>query len=152
VWNAARSPHAGSAGDGWSRADTVLTGSMRPGIEPGDVEILRPEPTAALRVGQIVALRPPKDSFTVSHRIIAVRHGAGRDAGLWITTRGDANNVADPWGSVRVVGPTAWVVAGVVPGVGYLSVWVRQPLLHLMLLAAVVLLICSMAMNAIWRP
>src|SRR5580658_6687346 len=30
---------------GWWRVETVLSGSMRPGIAPGDVEILQSEPT-----------------------------------------------------------------------------------------------------------
>ena len=133
---------------GWWRFDSVLSGSMRPGMQPGDVEILQPEPISALRVGQIVAFHPPKDQFTVTHRIIALRHHDG----IWITTKGDANNVSDPWGTIRVLGPSAWVVSGVVPHVGYLSVWVRTPLPHLLLVLTIVLLVCSLALEAIWRP
>jgi signal peptidase len=133
---------------GWWRFDSVLSGSMRPGMQPGDVEILRPEPVSALRVGQIVAFHPPKDQFTVTHRIIALRHHDG----TWITTKGDANNVSDPWGSIRVLRPTAWVVSGVVPHVGYLSVWVRTPLPHLLMVTTIVLFVCFIALEAIWRP
>jgi signal peptidase I len=132
---------------GWWRTDTVLTGSMRPGIQPGDVEILRHEATGAIHVGQIVAFHPPHDQFTVSHRVIGIHHRHG----LWITTKGDANNVPDPWGSVRVLGSSAWVVTGVVPHVGYLSVWVRTPLPHLLLVLTIVLLVCALALEAIWR-
>ncbi len=133
---------------GWWRFDSVLTGSMRPGMQPGDVEILRPEPTSALRVGQVVAFHPPKDNFTVSHRVIELRHHDG----IWMTTKGDANNVSDPWGSVRVLGPSVWVVSGVVPRVGYLSVWARTPLPRLLLALTVVVLVCALTLEAIWRP
>jgi len=132
---------------GWWRTDTVLSGSMRPGVQPGDVEVLRPEPTASLHVGQIVAFHPPHERFTVSHRVIAVH----RRHGLWITTKGDANNVADPWGSVRVLSSSVWVVSGVVPHIGYLSVWVRTPMPHLLLALTIVLLVCALALEAIWR-
>jgi signal peptidase len=136
---------------GWWRVDTVLTGSMRPGIQPGDVEILRPEPVTALRVGQIVTFHPPKDPVMVTHRVVAVRHGSGRDQGIWITTKGDANNVDDPWGSVRVLGSTVWVVHGVVPSIGYLSVWIRTPLPHLLMILLIVALVCTIALEMIWR-
>jgi signal peptidase len=132
---------------GWWRTDTVLTGSMRPGIQPGDVEILRSEPTSALAVGQIVAFQPPGDQFAVSHRVIAIGHHHG----IWITTKGDANNVPDPWGSVRIKSGTVWVVRGVVPHIGYLSVWARTPWPHLLLVLTIVLLVCGLALEAIWR-
>jgi signal peptidase I len=136
---------------GWWRTDTVLSGSMRPGMQPGDVEILRPEATSALRVGQVVAFHPTNQSFVVSHRVVALRIGSGRDRGVWITTKGDANNTADPWGSIRVLSPKVWVVSGVVPYVGFLSVWVREPLPHLLELLTIVLLACTLALEAIWR-
>jgi len=44
------------------------------------------------------------------------------------------------------------VVSGVVPHVGYLSVWVRTPLPHLLLVLTIVLLVCSIALELIWRP
>jgi len=133
---------------GWWRFDSVLTGSMRPGMQPGDVEVLRPEPTSALRVGQVVAFHPPMDNFTVSHRVIELRHHGG----IWMTTKGDANNASDPWGSIRVLGPSVWVVSGVVPRVGYLSVWARTPLPRLLLALTIVVLVCALTLEAIWRP
>jgi signal peptidase len=132
---------------GWWRTDTVLSGSMRPGIQPGDVEILRPEAAVDVQVGQIVAFRPPREHFTVSHRVVAVRHHDG----VWITTKGDANNADDPWGSVHVLGSSVWVVKGVIPYVGFLSVWLQNPLPHLLLALTIVLLVCGLALEAIWR-
>ena len=134
------------------RVETVLTGSMRPGIQPGDVELLRPEPVSALRTGQVVAFHPPGDAFTVTHRVVAIRHGTGAHAGTWITTRGDANNADDPWGSIRVLGPTVWVVRAVVPDLGYLNVWLRSPDVHLGVVVSVVLLASLLALQQVWRP
>ena len=129
------------------RFETVLTGSMRPGIQPGDVEILVPEATSSVRVGQIVAFHPPHETFTVTHRVIAIHH----DHGVWITTKGDANNVRDPWGAVHIIGSSVWVVHHVVPRLGYLSMWVKSPIPHLVLLVVVVLLICLGTLRMIWR-
>jgi signal peptidase I len=137
---------AGSAMGFW-RADAVLTGSMRPAIHPGDVEVLQQVPTPSLRPGQIVAFHPPHAAFVVSHRVISVHHHHG----TWITTKGDANNVADPWGSIRILSPKAWVVVAVVPHAGYLSVWVKSPMIQLFLMIAAVLLVCALAIERIWR-
>jgi signal peptidase len=132
---------------GWWRTETVLSGSMRPGIQPGDVEILRQLPASELRVGQILAFHPPHASFIVSHRVTTIH----RRHATWITTKGDANNVADPWGSVRIASPDVWVVSAVVPHAGYLSVWVKTPLPHLLVIIAIVSLVWLLAIERIWR-
>jgi signal peptidase I len=129
------------------RFETVLTGSMRPGIQPGDVEVLVPEPTSAIRVGQIVAFHPPHAAFTVTHRVIAVNDHHG----VWITTKGDANDVRDPWGDIHIIGSSVWVVHHVIPHLGYVSMWVKSPLPHVLLLVVVVLLICVGTLRMIWR-
>ena len=87
----------------------------------------------------------------MTHRVVSIRRRTGTHAGLWITTRGDANNVDDPWGSVRVLGSTVWVVRAVVPGVGFLSVWLRNPVVHLVTLLTMVALVCFLALRMIWR-
>jgi len=139
----------GGAGNavGWWRTETVLSGSMRPDIQPGDVEILRKVPSSNLRVGQILAFRPPHDSFIVSHRVTNIR----RLHGTWVTTKGDANNVADPWGSVRIASHDVWIVSAVVPQAGYLSLWVKTPIPHLLLIMAIVSLVWLLAIERIWR-
>jgi signal peptidase I len=133
---------------GWWRVETVLSGSMRPTIHPGDLEILRSESTASVRVGQIVAFHPPHESITVTHRVIALDR---RASGVWVVTKGDANNTKDPWGTVRLTGDHVWTVIGVVPRAGTADVWLRQPQLHLGLLIAVGLLCAAIALEAIWR-
>ena len=132
---------------GWWRTETVLSGSMRPGIQPGDVEILRQVPSSELRVGQILAFHPPHENFLVSHRVTTIHH----QHGMWVATKGDANNVADPWGSVRITSHDAWIVAAVVPHAGYLSVWVKTPIPHLLVIIANVSLVWLLAIERIWR-
>jgi len=133
---------------GWWRAETVLSGSMRPGINPGDVEILVSEPVTALHLGQIVAFYPPHETFTVTHRVVALQRTS---TGTYITTKGDANDADDPWGRIRILGSHVWVVQAVIPKVGYVTVWARTPIVRLLIALFVVALACGMAIRRIWR-
>lgn len=79
---------------GW-QALTVLTGSMRPAIAPGQVVLVSPESASAMRPGQIVTYHRPGLAGTVTHRVRSVRPAPqGR---LRVTTRGDANRGAETW-------------------------------------------------------
>jgi signal peptidase len=114
----------------------VLSGSMRPAIQPGDLAVVRPVSVPSLEVGDVVVYHPPgtgvgDDATPVMHRITSLER---RTDGLWITTRGDANGADDPWGRVRLRGDTAYRLLTVVPKVGYLPVWsqgLRGPVLVL---------------------
>lgn len=73
---------------------TVLTGSMRPALEPGDVVVTRPVDPADLAVGDVVTFQPVSgDPTLVTHRIVAVTREAGVVTS--VTTRGDANGADD---------------------------------------------------------
>ena len=120
---------------------------MRPAIQPGDVEILRQIAPSELRVGQIISFHPPHASYIVSHRVTTIN----RHHGTWITTKGDANKVADPWGTVRIASRDVWVISTVVPSAGYLSVWVKTPVPHLLVIIAIVSLVWLLAIERIWR-
>lgn len=106
-----------AAGIGFRVADfhvqTVLSGSMRPTMSPGDLAITQGVPTNSLRVGDVIVFTPPTETQAVIHRI------ASRDGDV-ITTKGDANNVADPW-SVTLQGSTAYRLVFVVPYLGWLT-------------------------------
>src|SRR5664280_1929308 len=72
----------------------VLTGSMRPDYGPGAVLLTRQVPLAAVHPGMIVLFVPPGDHAEYAHRITSV---TGPASAPIITTKGDANEVADPW-------------------------------------------------------
>jgi signal peptidase len=121
---------------------------MRPTLAPGDVAVLTPEPLAELRRGQIVAFHPPGDPrLTVIHRVFAI-HRVGNDT--VIQTKGDANNAADAW-HARLVGDRVWRESTKVPLLGYLSVWSAQRPVRFGLLIAIVVLLVSALLGAIWR-
>lgn len=97
------------------RFDTVLSGSMRPGIQPGDVVMVRAVPNDDLRMGDVIAYMPPQQTVPVLHRIVDI------DASGGIVTQGDANNVSDPWGRVRPEGDTTLRLVWVIPKVGLIT-------------------------------
>lgn len=130
---------------GW-RALNVATGSMSPAIKPSSLVIIHKVPQSKLKVGDVVTyMAPAGNGQTITHRIVKVeeRHGA-----RWITTKGDANEVADrPFAAGRVVGRV--LIAA--PGLGGLAQSLRTPGLAL----AVVILPASWViiaeMRTLWR-
>ncbi len=120
------------------RVEPVLSGSMRPGIQPGDIAVLRPVSVQQLRVGEVIAYLPPNETTPVMHRIVSL------DA-QGIVTKGDANSVADPWGRVQMRSATVDLLVAVVPAVGLLLEIRRE----LLIAAGGVLLFA--ATLAIWR-
>src|SRR6476659_3232822 len=81
------------------RTMTMLTGSMAPGINPGDVTVAVQEPTSTLAVGQIISYQIPIDDHrVVSHRVVKVTRGPG--GAVVVQTKGDHNPSADPWTAI----------------------------------------------------
>ena len=107
-------------GTGRWHATPVLSGSMRPGIQPGDIVVTQRVPVTDLHVRDVIVFHPPNegDRQTV-HRIVKLKVKNGTTV---ITTRGDANTVNDP-AVTTLTGATAYRVARVVPLVGYPAVW-----------------------------
>lgn len=76
-------------GLGW-QPTVVMTGSMRPAIQPGDVVVTRGVPAAALRAHQVVLVPDPDHPGRLRlHRLDRIGPG-GR-----LVLRGDANSSAD---------------------------------------------------------
>jgi signal peptidase I len=133
---------------GVSRFNVIDTASMRPTLSPGDVAVLTPERIGDLRRGQVVAFHPPGEPrLTVIHRVFSVRRLRGS---VVIQTKGDANNTTDAW-KARLVGNTVWRASAKVPKLGYLSVWSGQRPVRFVLLIAIVVLLVSTLLGAIWR-
>ncbi|GAA1246223.1 signal peptidase I [Oryzihumus leptocrescens] len=98
------------------RTMTMLTGSMAPGINPGDVTVAVPEPISQLAVGQVITYQIPVDDHRdVSHRVVAVKRQA--NGTVQIQTKGDHNTGVDPWTAV-ITDRQVWRVVAVVPHLG----------------------------------
>jgi signal peptidase I len=101
-------------------ATPVLSGSMRPGLQPGDIVITHRVPISDLRVRDVIVFHPPNEAQQQTvHRIVKLRVRNGTTV---ITTRGDANTIDDPT-VTSLSGNSAYRVARVVPLVGYPAVW-----------------------------
>jgi signal peptidase len=70
----------------------ILTGSMQPAANPGDIYLTRLAPSTALRVGDVIAVNNQSTGTYYSHRIAEIRDYNGL---LRIVTKGDANESAD---------------------------------------------------------
>lgn len=135
---------------GWYRPVTVLSGSMRPAFDPGDMVVVTPEPLRDVRVGQVISYRIPiGDHHVESHRVIQVIRRGGQ---ISVRTKGDANNGPDPW-TATLHGTTAWQVRAVLPKLGWAIFWFRTPLMHELTVLLAPLLLALLCVLQIWtRP
>lgn len=79
----------------------ILTGSMRPGLEPGSLVVTRPVAPGAIGLGSVITYqRESGESAVVTHRVVA--QGVSAAGEPVVRTRGDANPVVDP-GWIRPV-------------------------------------------------
>ncbi|MBB3676165.1 signal peptidase I [Modestobacter versicolor] len=132
------------------RTMTMLTGSMSPVIDPGDVTIVTPLPVDEVEVGMIISYHIPiDDHHVVSHRVISVEHGA--DGTVTVETKGDANEAIDPWKAV-LQGDTAYEVRAVVPGLGHVIEVLRTPVVSQALVYGAPTLLAGWLLLSIWRP
>lgn len=102
-----------------SKPLTVLSGSMVPTHDPGDVVIVRPTDADQLRVGDVITFQPVSDDPRLTtHRIVGQVLGS---EGRRYVTQGDANGAADvaPVSPAQVRGEVWYAV----PLVGHVSVW-----------------------------
>jgi signal peptidase len=128
----------------------MLTGSMSPVIDPGDVTIVTPLPVDDVEVGMIIAYHiPVDDHHVVSHRVVAVEHGD--DGAVTVQTRGDANAADDPW-DATLQGDTAYQVRAVIPALGSVITALRTPLVNHALVYGAPALLAGWLLLSIWRP
>jgi signal peptidase len=99
---------------------TVLTGSMRPTIEPGDVTVVKGvEDASKITIGDVITFMPfPDDPTLVTHRVIGI--GSTSEGGRVFTTQGDNNNTPDePVMDYQVRGKVLYTV----PKIGKYTRW-----------------------------
>lgn len=113
---------------GATNSYVVLSESMEPTLDPGDVVIVRSGPPSAIEVGDIVTYRaadPVDDTGRdrLTHRVVEKRQ---TESGVVYRTKGDANDRPDSAlvSHEQVVG-TVWFH---VPVVGRLVLFAQRPL------------------------
>src|SRR3978361_1239628 len=73
------------------RTMTMLTGSMAPGINPGDVTVVTPLAVSDVTAGMVISYhRHIEDHSLVTHRVVSVTRAP--DGTITIQTKGDAND------------------------------------------------------------
>lgn len=78
---------------GW-RVDAVLSGSMEPEVKVGSLVVTRPVEPETIVVGDIITFRPVSvGENLITHRVI----GIGQSSSLYFETKGDANDMPDPF-------------------------------------------------------
>ena len=70
----------------------ILTGSMRPYAQPGDLFVTKTTQASKLKVGDIILVTSQSTGVFYSHRIVSI---AKVSNSLRITTKGDANSAAE---------------------------------------------------------
>jgi signal peptidase len=107
------------------RTSTMLTGSMEPGISPGDVVVTTAKPTSEVEVGDVLTYHIPVEDHRVeTHRVVEVLHH--RDGSVAIRTQGDNNDDVDPW-TATLQGDEVWEMRAVVPKLGSVIRVLRSP-------------------------
>ena len=131
------------------QTSTMLTGSMAPLINPGDVVVTAPTPVSDIRVGDIITYHiPVEDQRVETHRVTEIL--ANADGTTSVRTKGDANSGVDPW-TATLQGSTIDRHVFTVPYLGRAIRALRGPVVQntLMYGAPAVLVIGLLA--AIWR-
>jgi signal peptidase len=126
----------------------MLTGSMRPVINPGDVEVVQTISPLRAKIGEIVAFRDPlRQDALVSHRIRAIGRVGNR---VDVITQGDANTGREHW-SIPVDGTVGRVVYRI-PKLGYVVQWLGTPAGRAGSLIFPALLLMASLLRRLWRP
>jgi len=111
----------------------IITGSMEPTIEVGDIIIGKQTPPAKLKVNDIVTFKGESGELAgkiVTHRIKEIYE---EDGSLYIITRGDANTANDPPTNAENV---VSVMKAKVPLLGKLLTIINTPWGFLLLIIA----------------
>ena len=130
------------------QTSTMLTGSMSPGINPGDVVVSVRTPVSELKVGDVITYSIPIDDHRIeTHRVASIKRDAGATS---VITKGDANPGADPWVAV-LSEDYVYTEAGVVPYLGDAIRALRQPLVQSVFLYGASALLVVVVLTAIWK-
>src|SRR4051794_23178290 len=132
------------------RTMTMLTGSMAPEINPGDVTVVTPIAVSDVTEGMVITYHMPVgDHSVVTHRVVSVQNGPAGT--VTVQTKGDANEAIDPW-TATLQGDTAYEVRAVIPEVGHVIQLLRNPTLAPVLVYGAPTLLVGWLLLSIWRP
>jgi signal peptidase len=123
---------------GGATAYTILTGSMKPGMPPGTLVVVRPTPVDQIKAGDVITFQQRSgDPTVVTHRVVSV--GVALDGKRQFMTKGDANDAPDLHRVLpEQVRGVRWYA---VPYLAYPSLMVDGNIRQLVVMGAVLVLI-----------
>lgn len=128
------------------RLMTVLSGSMKPLLEPGDIILIRTVNHRNIRVGDVVTYKI-KQSLLVTHRITHINKKSNE---LMFKTKGDANNVEDE--NVVSQSQLIGLMIFCIPYGGYIAQFIRTPFgITMLAFLSIVIIIVSEIKKEILR-
>lgn len=136
---------------------SVLSGSMAPAVNTGDMVVVVPQPATDIHVGQIVAFNDPNGSGRLyQHRVQSVREDNGQ---MIVVTKGDANNTGEHWqtptgtdvGRVMLVVPYIGSVIGRITGGEPVQLMGRDIPLGTLLITAILFVLAGFVIAGILR-
>ena len=115
----------------------VLSPSMSPAFESGEIVITRPESKTSLGVGDVPVLPLPNESGRrYLHRIVEVQRSNGK---VLVRTKGDSNSSPDPW-TLQIDSQNVPVAIAAIPHLGPFTSIFQKPNLRLALGIAIAVL------------
>jgi signal peptidase I len=125
----------------------IVSGSMSGTYDQGSLVLADVVPVSDLRAGDVITYRPPPGAgpeHLVTHRIVSITpDGVFR-------TKGDANEVADPW-TFRLDQPTQARVRVGIPWVGHALAALGRRDVRMVVIALPALLIAGFSLARLWR-
>ncbi|WP_099361291.1 signal peptidase I [Fredinandcohnia onubensis] len=118
---------------------TVMTGSMQPELQPGDMIIVKEKDPSKLQVEDVITYQLNEHTL-VTHRIVDL---VEKDGVVLYQTKGDANNVVDNGfvSQEQIVG----VLALTIPKAGHLAQVLQTPT-GIIIISLLILLIITLGM------
>ena len=129
----------------------IVSGSMTGTYDRGSVVFDDVVPVADLRVGDVITYKPPPGSGPaglVTHRIAAITND--RDGSRIFRTKGDANEVSDPW-TFKLSGPRQARVRAGVPYLGFAIGALSDRRLRMLIVGLPAALIALSSLAGLWR-
>lgn len=126
----------------------VISGSMTPGIEAGDLLIDTAVPIEDLQPGTVATIRSAHTGNFVTHRVVSVEPQGDSYA---VTMKGDANDIVDDETYLIPAGSEVWLPKVLVPAGGTIAANLTNPKVATPALIAIAALIL-MSLFAPPRP
>jgi signal peptidase len=129
----------------------IVSGSMTGTYDRGSVVFDQVVPVASLKVGDVITYKPPGDSgvdHLVTHRIAAIT--TDKSGARTFRTKGDANQVADPW-TFTLPGPRQARVRAGVPYAGFAVAALSDRRARMLVVGLPALLIALSSLAGLWR-